>query len=74
MQGGRARWLFRDMAGSGQVGLRAAKAASMACLITTSAYTHKDDLKLADRVEASLDGVGLDAVMSLPRSMVGLNA
>ena len=30
-----------------QVGLQAAKAANMACLITTSAYTRGDDFKLA---------------------------
>ena len=57
-----------------QVGLQAAQAARIACLVTTSAYTEKDDLKLADRVEASLEGVDLDALMGLPRSMVGLNA
>lgn len=37
-----------------QVGLEAAKAAHMACLITTSAYTRGDDFKLADRIESSL--------------------
>ena len=39
----------------GQVGLQAAKAAHMACLITTSAYTRSDDFKLADRIESSLE-------------------
>jgi beta-phosphoglucomutase-like phosphatase (HAD superfamily) len=56
-----------------QVGLKAAKAANMACLITTSAYTSNDDLKLADRVVDSLEGIELENLVSLPRSMVGLN-
>jgi len=57
-----------------EVGLEAAKAAHMACLITTSAYTRGDDFKLADRIESSLQGIDLEAVSCLPRSMVGLNA
>ena len=57
-----------------EVGLGAAKAANMACLITTSAYTSKDDLKLADRIVHSLEGIELENLVSLPASMVGLNA
>ena len=57
-----------------QVGLQAAKAANMACLITMSAYTEKDDLKLADRIVDSLEGIELENLVSLPASMVGLNA
>lgn len=57
-----------------EVGLQAAKAANMACLITTSAYTKKDDLMLADRIVDSLEGIELENLVSLPASMVGLNA
>ena len=32
-----------------------------------------DDLKLADRVVDSLEGIELENLVSLPRSMVGLN-
>lgn len=57
-----------------KVGLEAASAAKMACLITTTHYTQGEDFGQADRVLDSLRDVGLEEIMSLPRSMVGLNA
>ncbi|MGB1592437.1 MAG: HAD-IA family hydrolase [Promethearchaeia archaeon] len=57
-----------------QAGLDAAKAANIACLIARSTYTKDQDFKLADRVEESLADVDLEALVTLPSSMVGLNA
>mmetsp|Transcript_59015 Transcript_59015/g.120907 ORF Transcript_59015/g.120907 Transcript_59015/m.120907 type:complete len:293 (-) Transcript_59015:14-892(-) len=57
-------------------GLAAAKAAGMACLITTSTYTAGDDFKEADMVVDDLKKAEMDleAISKLPLSMAGLNA
>ncbi len=41
-------------------GLRAAKAASMHCIVTTSSYTAHEDFSSADRVTIDLDTGGID--------------
>lgn len=48
------------------IGLRAAKAAGMRCLVTQSTYTHDEDFSIADRVVADLDqGVTLPLMQAL---------
>jgi len=57
-------------------GLAAAKAAGMACVITTSTYTAGEDFKEADAVFGDLKSGSLDleAISKMPLSMAGLNA
>lgn len=48
------------------IGLRAAKAAGMHCIVTKSAYTDDEDFTLADRIVANLDqGIDLPLCQSL---------
>ena len=41
------------------IGLQAAKAAGMACLVTKSTYTGGDDFKAADRIVDELASAGV---------------
>lgn len=52
------------------IGLTAAKAAGMACLVTVSTYTAEEDFAAADRVVPDLAGINLDAC----RTLVGATA
>ncbi len=51
------------------IGLRAAKAAGMACLVTVSSYTAEEDFSLADRVVSDLDhgpgAIGVEEIRAL---------
>lgn len=57
-----------------QVGVEAAKAAGVGCLVTRSTYSANDDIKNADRVIADLTEVDLSQVSTVALSAVGLNA
>ncbi|KAJ1458394.1 HAD-like domain-containing protein [Pelagophyceae sp. CCMP2097] len=52
------------------IGLAAAKAAGMRCIITKSSYAHREDFAIADKVVDDLDagGVNLDLVKALADS------
>lgn len=51
------------------IGLRAAKAAGMKCIVTKSPYTHEEDFSMADRVASHLDeGINL----ALCRAIIGV--
>ena len=54
-------WVIEDS----EIGLRAAKAAGMKCLVTKSVYTQNEDFKDADGVVSDLDH-GIDGLITVP--------